>query len=634
MTQTGGAYRFLMRHIILGAMLIVAASSMLAWAPFAHAATANLVVSATQPVNPLGAGTSSTSTFTLTNTGDADSATSTVVVSYPRSISSGSGITRSFGVVPGITCTTVTPRSGNIKSTCTVPALAPGASRTVATYRATGPTVIPYTGVGTSASATGPTNTVNVLWKWVGSGPADLVPSISTTPNPVIIGQRATSVVSIWNYGYSSANGFTAHVSVPGTVTSVTPSTLPTTSCTSTGGEVDCATSIANGGWLSLTIAYDVPAIAGVYVATASVDTGDVILETNETNNTATSAVNVTDAVVRLHSSSVNPVSAVAPGTVFTRTITVRNDGTADAANVTLKNYQPQTTFVSATGPAGTSCAAWYVTVQFNRKQYNGTTCTIGTMPAGASVSVDVLLSVPTTLVAGTYLDTVTPSTTSFQDPVNVSTSTGTLTVAAPAGPIAPTNTGLPVISGNANTGSILSTTNGTWVGTLPFAYSYQWRQCDATGASCTDIPGATASTYVVQSSNVGMTLGSVVTATNSAGGTSASSAVSAIVIGSTAPTNTIAPALIRGLEKQPTFLWSVTTGTWGGTPTITYAYQWQRCDLNGGNCVDLPSATSVSYVLQEADVLHQVRVRVTATNSTGSTTAPSNLSGEIDPLG
>lgn len=622
-----------MRAMLIGvAVLAVFGSAALALR--ADAATPNLVVSATLPPNPLGGGASFVSTFTVTNSGDATSTQSTVVITYPRAIDSTSGITRAFSILSGITCSAYTPRSGDIKQTCAVPALAPGASMAVATYRATGPMTIPYYGLSTYAKGTGPTNAVNVVWQWSGTGPADLQPSLTTTPNPVIVGRRATTSVTIMNNGYTSTGGFTLHGSVPGTIVSVAPSNILTTACTFVGGEADCTTSISNGGYLGLTIVYDVPMVPGTYPVTVSVDTGNVVPETSETNNVATGSLSVTDQVVRLHSSSVNPLTAVVPNTVFTRTLIVTNDGTIPAVNVSLLDDQPQTTFVSATGPAGTSCSAWYVTLRFNNKQYRGTSCNLGTIPAGGSVAVNVTLAVPSTLLPRTYSDTLTPSTYSFQDPLNVSTSVGSVTVAPVSGPVAPTNIGAVTISGNAVLDSTLISTSGTWIGTAPVVYTYQWQQCDATGSTCTNILGATSATYVARSADVGMTLRSNVTATNAAGSVSASSAVSAAVIGSVAPVNTVAPALIPGLEKQPGFVWGVTTGTWTSTPAPTYTYQWERCDLSGTVCEDIVGETSSSYVLQDADVFSQVRAQVTAINSAGSATAPSNFTGEVDPLG
>lgn len=594
-------------------------------------AAPNLVLSATQPPNPLGPSASFTSVFTLTNNGDADSAASTATISYPKLVT---GVTRSVTYGAGITCSVYAPRYGTTVATCTIPPIAAGASKSIVTISATGPATIPPAGVNTSISTTGPTNSVSVSWQWRIIGLADLAAYISTTPNPVIVGRTATTSVYLTNSGYSPANGFNTHVSVPGTVSSVTSGSAPAAVCTFSGGEIDCLTSIANGGSHSLTIVYTVPTVAGTYSATVSADTENIIAEIYETNNVSTNPVGVTDSVVRLHTTSVNPVQVVGQ-TVFTRTITVRNDGTIDALNVVLSDRQKETQFVSAIGPAGTTCSAWYTTGAFNLRYYAGTICAIGTLPVGATVSIDVRLSAPVAYSsATTLLDTASASTTSFQDPLNTVTSQGSFLLVPGNAPVAPTNTVIPVLTGNANIGSVFSTTNGNWVGTSPFTYSYQWQRCDVSGNNCANIATATANTYTLRMGDAAMTIRCVVSATNAGGTTAIPSAISAVVISAAPPVNTVAPALVPALEKQPGFIWSVTNGTWSGTPTISYTYQWQRCDLNGGNCVDIAGETNQYYVLQEADVFNQVRVRVTATNTGGSSVAVSNLSGEIDPAG
>lgn len=79
----------------------------------------------------------------------------------------------------------------------------------------------------------------------------------------------------------------------------------------------------------------------------------------------------------------------------------------------------------------------------------------------------------------------------------------------------APVSTAAPVISGSPIVGGTLTATAGTWTGTTPMTFSYQWRRCDANGSNCTDISGATASTYVPILDDVGRTLRVVVTASN-----------------------------------------------------------------------------------------------------------------------
>jgi hypothetical protein len=65
-----------------------------------------------------------------------------------------------------------------------------------------------------------------------------------------------------------------------------------------------------------------------------------------------------------------------------------------------------------------------------------------------------------------------------------------------------PRRTRRPSISGTAQVGSLLTTTTGTWTGLGLISYTYKSEDCDSGGASCTNIAGATSSTYTVQSSD------------------------------------------------------------------------------------------------------------------------------------
>ena len=64
----------------------------------------------------------------------------------------------------------------------------------------------------------------------------------------------------------------------------------------------------------------------------------------------------------------------------------------------------------------------------------------------------------------------------------------------APTSPIAaapPVNATPPSVSGTPEDGSTLTVNPGTWTGTPPTDYEYQWQRCDADGTDCVDIPGA-----------------------------------------------------------------------------------------------------------------------------------------------
>lgn len=57
--------------------------------------------------------------------------------------------------------------------------------------------------------------------------------------------------------------------------------------------------------------------------------------------------------------------------------------------------------------------------------------------------------------------------------------------------------------------------------------------------------------------------------------------------------------------------------GTWThDLAEISFAYQWERCDAAGANCVDLTGKTASTLTLSAADVGHTIRLRVTATES------------------
>ncbi len=185
----------------------------------------------------------------------------------------------------------------------------------------------------------------------------------------------------------------------------------------------------------------------------------------------------------------------------------------------------------------------------------------------------------------------------------------------------APANTVLPAVSGEAKDEETLTVSTGTWTGTPTITYSYQWESCNTAGESCASIFGATGSTYVIAHELVGHTVRVKVTGKNAAGEAAASSAQTAMVVGS-APANTVLPVVSGEAKDEKTL--SASTGTWVGTPTITYSYQWASCNTGGESCASISGATGSTYTVGHELVGHTIRVKVTGKNAAGEAAASS----------
>ncbi len=195
------------------------------------------------------------------------------------------------------------------------------------------------------------------------------------------------------------------------------------------------------------------------------------------------------------------------------------------------------------------------------------------------------------------------------------------------------TNTSPPTISGNAVLGETLTATSGSWSGPTT-SFAYDWFRCDTSGANCNTAgsPIASGQVYEVASADVGNTLRVRVTAAGSGGG-QALSDQTAVVTSSASPQHTSDPA-VSGNPVQGQTL-TTTSGGWSGTAPISFAYQWFRCGTDGGapdasNCQAVPGATGATYKLDDDDVGHRMRSRVTASNSGGNAAAASNATDVI----
>jgi hypothetical protein len=102
-----------------------------------------------------------------------------------------------------------------------------------------------------------------------------------------------------------------------------------------------------------------------------------------------------------------------------------------------------------------------------------------------------------------------------------------------------------------------------------------------------------------------------------------------AAAVRTVAPVNT-APPTVSGTPTVGQTL-TASDGTWSNAPT-SFAYQWLRCNGGGNSCASVANGTQKTYTLVGADAGRTMRVRVTATNADGSTSAQSDQTAAVAP--
>jgi hypothetical protein len=109
---------------------------------------------------------------------------------------------------------------------------------------------------------------------------------------------------------------------------------------------------------------------------------------------------------------------------------------------------------------------------------------------------------------------------------------------AAPAAPtpatpplVAPESSARPVISGYAEEKETLTVSAGTWSGSEPIAYTFQWFRCSSELNGCQAIEGATGTSYTLGADDVGSRITATVTAGNPVGRMPATAPLTAHVL-------------------------------------------------------------------------------------------------------
>jgi fibronectin-binding autotransporter adhesin len=232
-----------------------------------------------------------------------------------------------------------------------------------------------------------------------------------------------------------------------------------------------------------------------------------------------------------------------------------------------------------------------------------GSTYALGEEDVGHTVEVDVTAT-------GTWGEATVPS-----DPTGV---------IAPL-PSEPENTSEPTIPAYANEGETISAETGSWAGTEPMTYTYQWQRCDE---ECSNISGATSSTHLLSAEDVGDFLVVSVTATNAAGSVSANSNATEEIGSASTPAATAAPTIYGTARDQQLLV--AERGEWSGAQPIEHSYQWERCNTSGASCTDIGGATGQVYGVVGTDIGSTLRVRETASNRHGSASSTSAATGVV----
>jgi uncharacterized repeat protein (TIGR01451 family) len=284
----------------------------------------------------------------------------------------------------------------------------------------------------------------------VPAGSADLSIIKTDNPDPVATGDNLTYTLSVTNNGPADASGVVVSDTLSANVTYQSYAATAGTANYSSGTVTWNIGSLASGATANLTINVNAPADTGVITNIAAVNADT--LDPNLANNT----VSVKTNVVQSSSADLSIIKTdspdpVATGDNLTYTLTITNNGPADASGVNVIDALPAgVSFQSATPQIGTVIYTSGIV-----------TWNIGNLTAGASTSMVITVTAPAMPGTITNTATVTAVTT---DPVptnNTSTETTTVVYAPVYIDLQIQNTDMPdPVSASGNLTYTLTVTN------------------------------------------------------------------------------------------------------------------------------------------------------------------------------
>jgi hypothetical protein len=441
---------------------------------------------------------------------------------------------------------TATNATGNANATSAATSAISAAG--AAPSNAAAPTISGTTTVGdvlTASNGTWTNSPTSYTYQWNRSGAAiSGATAITYTLQAADASDTITVTVTATNTTGSTAAISAATAAISAAAAAPSNTTAPTISGTTTVGDVLTA---SNGTWTNSPTSYTYvwkrngTAISGATAMTytlQSADAGDTITVTVTATN-ATGNANATSAATSAIASSAGTAtmtltpSSGSHGTGTTLTVTIyENSGTTavNAVEADLTYDASELQYVSIDGSSSAfteaivnSGGSGSVSVQ------RGTTGTLTGSQIVASVSFTVLTTASNSAITFANSTAIVNSTTN-NNIWNGTTAGGTYTLTGTV----PVDSALPTITGTAQSGDVLTASTGTWTNT-PTSYTYQWYR------SGTSIPGATNSTYTLQTADIGDTMTVSVTALNGSGsGSAATSAATTAVAAANGNTATL----------------------------------------------------------------------------------------------